>query len=126
MDRIDREARAWAQTAARQVGRVAGSVHTMLEERGVLDVVRRHPLASVLGAFALGLWLGGRGRRGGGVWGELVDELKGAVLGAASAALARELGLWLGHGTLAETDDDEEDEAEGYAARPTRDAPAYG
>jgi len=124
MERIDREARAWAETAARQVGRVAGSVQTMLEERGVLDFVRRHPLASVAGAFALGLWLGGRGRRGGGVWGELVDELKGAVLGAASAALARELGLWLGHGGAAV--DEEEDEDEAYEARAKRDAPAYG
>lgn len=95
--------------AREQVDRAMDRAEGMLEERGVLDQIRNHPLPALGIAFGIGFLLAGGGddeeehertrsrrgrqsggRQGGGALGGVMDQLKGALVGSLSAALATE------------------------------------
>lgn len=97
--------------ARQKAGEALGRAEQVLEERGVLDRVRENPLPALGIAFGLGFLLAGSGddsgKRGGarGRGGMLHDaktQLKGAIMGGLSAAVAQEgrnlLGMAQGKG----------------------------
>lgn len=89
--------------AREKVGQAMGRAETLLEDRGVLNVIRDNPLPALGVAFGLGFLLAGSndgGKRGGMF--KAKQQLRGAIMGGLSAAVAQEarnlLGMAQGHG----------------------------
>lgn len=103
-----------AGQAREKAGQAMHRAERVLEERGILDRVRENPLPALGIAFGLGFLLagsdddsgkhGGSGRRGssGGALNNAKHQLKGAIMGGLSAAIAQEgrnlLGMAQGKG----------------------------
>lgn len=108
-------ARAFARDARRRAGDALGRAAGELDDRtGVVRIVRDNPLAAVGVAFAVGFLIAGKSRSDG-HFGRARQQLRGAIIGAVSAAVAQETralaGLFGG---------DEEEEEERPAIRRTR------
>lgn len=93
--------------AQSKASEVLGRAQDALEEHGVLNTVRDNPLPALGLAFGLGFLLAGSdddssGKRGGSM-SKAKNQLKGAVMGGLSAAVAQEarglLGMAQGQGT---------------------------
>lgn len=91
-------AREAASAARERVGGAVGRAQSVLEERGVLDTIRQNPLPALGIAFGVGFLLAGsdnsmaqnpRVRNA-------KNQLKGAVMGGLSAAVANEARSFLG------------------------------
>lgn len=104
------------QRAAGALGRAASGLD---EHTGVVRLVRDNPLAAVGAAFALGFLVAGKSQSEG-RFGKAKQQLRGAIIGAISAAVAQETralaGIFSG---------DEDDEEELSAPRRTRRPRAY-
>lgn len=95
-----------SEQAREQVARAAGRARGVLEEQGVLDQIRENPLPALGIAFGVGFLLAGGGdssRQGHqSSLNKAMDQLKGAVMGSVTAALATEaknlLGMAQGRG----------------------------
>lgn len=108
-----------AGQAREKMGQALGRAERVLDERGVLNVIRENPLPALGVAFGIGFLLagsgdgggerGGRERGGGGRGGKrsgmmetATNQLKGAIMGGLSAAVAQEgrnlLGMAQGKG----------------------------
>jgi ElaB/YqjD/DUF883 family membrane-anchored ribosome-binding protein len=84
-----------AERARQGVGNAVDRAEDALEERtGALSFIRENPLPAVGIAFAAGFLLAGSGsdkRSRRGIGGRVRNQVRGAVIGAVSAAFAREL-----------------------------------
>ncbi len=80
-----------AGQAREKVGDALGRAQTLLEDRGVLNMVRDNPLPALGVAFGVGFLLAGKGdRNAGGKMGQARNQLRGAIMGGLSAAVAQE------------------------------------
>lgn len=75
---------------ASQAKERAGQAMSRLEESGAMNTVRDNPLVALGVAFGVGFILAGSSGTGGQV-GKAKNQLKGAVMGGLSAAVAQEL-----------------------------------
>ena len=93
-----------AGEARERAGQALGRAEEMLEERGVLNTIRENPLPALGIAFGLGFLLAGSGDEGKkhGAMYKAKHQLRGAVMGGLSAAVAQEarglLGMAQGKG----------------------------
>lgn len=93
--------------ARERAGEALGRAERVLEERGILDKVRENPLPALGVAFGLGFLLAGsgdqvEGKRSTALY-KAKNQLKGAIMGGLSAAVAQEgrnlLGMAQGKGS---------------------------
>jgi hypothetical protein len=93
--------------ARERAGEALGRAEQMLEERGILDKVRENPLPALGVAFGIGFLLAGSGDQVQGKRSTTLykarNQLKGAIMGGLSAAVAQEgrnlLGMAQGKGS---------------------------
>ena len=111
-------ARDLADEARERARGAFGRTTSVLEERagGALALAREHPLATMGVAFAVGFMVAGTSDSGG-RFGKAKQQLRGAIIGAISAAVAQEARSFAeGTGLLAglfgrdEVEEDEEDD----------------
>ncbi len=95
-----------AGQAREKAGQALGRAEQVLEERGILDKVRENPLPALGVAFGVGFLLAGsgdqvQGKRSTAMY-KAKNQLKGAIMGGLSAAVAQEgrnlLGMAQGKG----------------------------
>lgn len=87
-----------ASAARERLGSAVNSAQTMLEERGVLDTIRQNPLPALGIAFGVGFLLAGsdNATANNPTVRRAKNQLKGAVMGGLSAAVASEARTFLG------------------------------
>ena len=133
LEELSREGRTGAAGRARELAGEArerargalGRAASEIEDRagGAFALAREHPLATVGIAFAVGFMVAGTSDSGG-RFGKAKQQLRGAIIGAISAAVAQEARHFAeGSGLLAGLfgrDDELEDEEEEYEPTPRR------
>ncbi|HEV2734764.1 MAG TPA: hypothetical protein VGV85_07985, partial [Longimicrobiaceae bacterium] len=96
-----------AGQAREKAGQALGRAEQVLEERGILDKVRENPMPALGVAFGIGFLLAGsgdqvQGKRSTAMY-KAKNQLKGAIMGGLSAAVAQEgrnlLGMAQGKGS---------------------------
>jgi len=116
-------ARELADEARERARGAFGRTTSVIEERagGALSLAREHPLATMGVAFAVGFMVAGTSDSGG-RFGKAKQQLRGAIIGAISAAVAQEARSFAeGTGLLAGLfGRDEPDEEEDYEEPPPR------
>lgn len=87
-----------ASAARERLGSAVNSAQNMLEERGVLDTIRQNPLPALGIAFGVGFLLAGsdNATANNPTVRRAKNQLKGAVMGGLSAAVANEARTFLG------------------------------
>lgn len=100
------QAKQKAGEAKQKASEALDQAERKLEESGVLDKIRDNPLAALGVAVGIGFLLAGDGddgdkgqsRKKGGMASKAKHQLKGAVMGGLSAAMAQEFRSFLGQG----------------------------
>lgn len=101
MDEAKGKAGDMASQARDKAGEAFNRAESALQDSGAMNILRDNPLAALGIAFGAGFILAGSGddgqsRRGGGAMGKAKHQLKGAVMGGLSAAVAQEVRSMVG------------------------------